>query len=192
MIFLIFSCELGVDRICKDAEFMIGRNPGVYWRTCWGILTPAVMITVLLYTLIQYEPLTYGEYVYPTTAYGESFFFQYNNRELHTIFTCDKMNFVVFIFLFISIFNSIQAIGWTISMIGVIQLPLWAVYAVIKQKGDTWSEKIANSFQPNAKWGPIDPIKNEKYQKYITNWQNELTANPPTTIFQKIMRKIYY
>lgn len=69
----LFFFLLGVDRICKDAEFMVGRNPGVYWRTCWGIVTPAVMITVLLYTLIQYKPLTYGEYVYPTTAYGELF-----------------------------------------------------------------------------------------------------------------------
>lgn len=62
---------LGVDRICRDVEFMIGRNPGIYWRICWGILTPIVMTVILIYTFITYEPLTYKKtYVYPPTAYG--------------------------------------------------------------------------------------------------------------------------
>lgn len=61
----------GVDRICRDAEFMIGRNPGIYWRLCWGILTPAVMTVILIYTFITYEPLLYKDtYVYPPMAYG--------------------------------------------------------------------------------------------------------------------------
>lgn len=61
----------GVDRICRDAEFMIGRNPGFYWRLCWGILTPVIMTVILIYTFITYEPLKYKKtYVYPTTAYG--------------------------------------------------------------------------------------------------------------------------
>lgn len=63
----------GIDRLCRDTEFMIGRNPGWYWRTCWGILTPLMMVFILLYTLISYKPLTYkGEY-YPSTAYGKHY-----------------------------------------------------------------------------------------------------------------------
>ncbi|XP_031631151.1 sodium-dependent nutrient amino acid transporter 1-like [Contarinia nasturtii] len=142
----------GVDRLCRDAEFMINRNPGRYWRTCWGILTPLIMIVILIYTLISYKPLKYKDQLYPPTAY---------------------------------------AIGWTISAIGLMQLPLWAVYTVIKQNGDTWSEKIRNSFHPNSKWGPVDPVTMEKYQKYIANWHNQLTENPPKNIWQKIMQKIY-
>lgn len=60
----------GVNRLCRDTEFMSGRNPGLYWRMCWGIITPAVMITILLYTFITYKPLTYRGYIYPDTAYG--------------------------------------------------------------------------------------------------------------------------
>lgn len=71
------------------------------------------------------------------------------------------------------------------------QLPLWAVYTVIKQKGDTWGEKIRNSFRPNIKWGPTDPATSERYNKYIANWHNEITANPPRNIWQKIKQKIY-
>lgn len=74
---------------------------------------------------------------------------------------------------------------------GIIQLPLWAVYAVIKQKGNTLSEKIQYAFQPNAKWGPTDPIKFEKYQKYIMNWQNEIAAQSNQGFLQKCKQKIF-
>lgn len=61
---------LGVDRLCRDTEFMLGRNPGLYWRICWGIVTPFLMIAILFYTFVTYKPLTYRNYVYPSTAYG--------------------------------------------------------------------------------------------------------------------------
>lgn len=61
---------LGVNRLCRDTEFMSGRNPGLYWRLCWGIISPAILITVLLYTFASYKPLTYQGKMYPDTAYG--------------------------------------------------------------------------------------------------------------------------
>lgn len=64
----------GVDRLCKDIEFMIGRNPGIYWRLCWGIITPILMISILIYTIVSYEPLTYKNIFYPNTAYGINIF----------------------------------------------------------------------------------------------------------------------
>lgn len=57
---------------------MIGRNPGFYWRTCWGILTPLFMVFILLYTLISYKPLTYKGQYYPSTAYGKRTFEYFN------------------------------------------------------------------------------------------------------------------
>lgn len=65
-------CYLGVDRLCKDVEFMIGRNPGVYWRICWGIITPLLMLVILLYTFITYKPITYKGQDYPDTAIGKA------------------------------------------------------------------------------------------------------------------------
>lgn len=92
--------------------------------------------------------------------------------------------------LFIALYLNV-AIGWMISAFGLIQIPLWAVHAVIKQKGDTWSEKIRSSFRPNAKWGPVDPLMREKYQKFIANWHSEISANPPTNIWQKFKQNVY-
>lgn len=68
-----FVFQTGIDRLCRDTEFMIGRNPGWYWRTCWGILTPLIMVFILLYTLISYKPLTYKGQYYPSAAYGKHF-----------------------------------------------------------------------------------------------------------------------
>lgn len=67
-----FWNRLGVNRLCRDTEFMIGRNPGLYWRVCWGIITPIAMIIILLYTFVSFTPLTYRNHVYPDQYYGES------------------------------------------------------------------------------------------------------------------------
>lgn len=61
----------GVRRICKDTEFMIGKNPNIYWRLCWGVITPALMTAILIYTFFAYEPLTYKGHSYPEWAYGK-------------------------------------------------------------------------------------------------------------------------
>lgn len=36
------------------------------------------------------------------------------------------------------------AIGWIISAVGIMQLPLWAMYAVYNQKGNTLMEVNTN------------------------------------------------
>lgn len=88
-------------------------------------------------------------------------------------------------------FGIFSAAGWTITAFGLIQLPLWAIYAVIKQKGDTLSDKIRSAFRPTLNWGPADPNNFERYHKYIANWHDELAANPPKNFWQKIQRKVY-
>lgn len=61
---------------------MIGHKPGLYWKLCWGFITPTFMIVILIYFLITYRPLEYNGVAYPTTAYGmnEKCFLRYRNR----------------------------------------------------------------------------------------------------------------
>lgn len=119
----------GVDRICKDAEFMIGKNPSIYWRICWGIVTPLIMTVILIYKLALYTLPTYNKTVYPDWAY---------------------------------------AIGFTITAVGILQVPLWALYAIKKQNGNTIWEKITGAFNPQVNWGPRDPHLLEQYKKMIS------------------------
>lgn len=71
-------CELyvmgwvyGVNRLCKDVEFMIGRKVGLYWRMCWSVITPIIMTVILIYFLSTYAPLTYNNKTYSNGMYGE-------------------------------------------------------------------------------------------------------------------------
>uniref|UniRef100_A0A8D8P6H6 Transporter n=2 Tax=Culex pipiens TaxID=7175 RepID=A0A8D8P6H6_CULPI len=118
----------GVDRLCKDVEFMLGHRPNLYWRLCWRWVTPLLMTAILIYNLVTLQPLTYQGYVYPTIAYD---------------------------------------LGWCIAALGLLQLPIWGIYAIYKQEGKTLSEKVMNAFRPTRNWGPIDPTLNQEYKKFI-------------------------
>ncbi|KAL7022830.1 hypothetical protein ACKWTF_012398 [Chironomus riparius] len=58
-------------------------------------------------------------------------------------------------------------IGWCISALGLIQLPIFAIYAICKQKGNTLWDKIKGAFKPTSNWGPRDSALNAKYKEYI-------------------------
>ena len=93
---LVAFCYIyGVRRVCKDVEFMLGFQPGMYWKACWYAITPIIMGAIVLYTLIFYEPPTDNGQDYPTVAH---------------------------------------AVGWCITALGVMWLPLLLITEVIKQK----------------------------------------------------------
>ncbi|KAL9916422.1 sodium-dependent nutrient amino acid transporter 1-like isoform 2-T2 [Glossina fuscipes fuscipes] len=139
----------GVDRLCKDAEFMMGRKVGLYWRWCWSVITPLIMTIILIYFLSTYTPLTYNNVSYPNWAY---------------------------------------ALGWTITAVGVLQLPLWLIVAVIRDPGVTWREKFIGAFKPKHDWGPIDPLLREQYNKAM---DNESIANQGLGCFGWIKKNIF-
>ena len=99
----------GIKRFCKDVEFMLGRYPGFYWRFCWAVVTPLLLISILVYSIATMEPIKYKDYVYPPAAY---------------------------------------AFGWCLATIGMLQLPIWAFYAIVKQNGATLQE-VSIVFIPN-------------------------------------------
>lgn len=61
----------GVDRLCGDVEFMLGVQTGWYWRVCWAVITPAMMVTILVYQFVTLQPLEYNGVMYPDFVYGE-------------------------------------------------------------------------------------------------------------------------
>lgn len=66
----------GLENICLDIEYMLGMKSSFYWRICWAIVTPVIMIVVFLYALITTEALVFGgNYTYPSEAYGMDFNF---------------------------------------------------------------------------------------------------------------------
>lgn len=50
---------------------MLGIKTSIYYRICWAVITPALMAAILIYTLVQYEPLQYNGYIYKDGVYSK-------------------------------------------------------------------------------------------------------------------------
>ncbi|KAA0194672.1 nutrient amino acid transporter 1-like [Hyalella azteca] len=77
LIFILAALEViavhwvyGIKRFCLDIEFMLNRKTSYYWKFCWAILIPVVLIVVFFYTVATSEALTHGKYVFGPGAIG--------------------------------------------------------------------------------------------------------------------------
>ncbi|GFY57015.1 sodium- and chloride-dependent glycine transporter 2 [Trichonephila inaurata madagascariensis] len=64
------SWVYGVDRFLHDIFLMTKRMPSVWWKLCWCYITPATIIALLLFILINHTAITYNSYVYPSWSIG--------------------------------------------------------------------------------------------------------------------------
>ncbi|XP_068148103.1 sodium-dependent nutrient amino acid transporter 1 [Drosophila tropicalis] len=51
----------GTKRLCEDAEFMLNIKTSYYYRICWSIVTPLVMIVIFVYNLYSMPTLKYHD-----------------------------------------------------------------------------------------------------------------------------------
>uniref|UniRef100_A0A671X5X7 Transporter n=1 Tax=Sparus aurata TaxID=8175 RepID=A0A671X5X7_SPAAU len=49
----------------KDVEMMLGFPPPLFFKVCWRFISPVIISFILIFTVIQYKPITYNDYVYP-------------------------------------------------------------------------------------------------------------------------------
>lgn len=71
---LSFGWIYGVNRLCKDIEFMLGIKTGLYWRICWGLISPLIMTAILCFKAVTLKPLKYHDYTYTEWELGMAFF----------------------------------------------------------------------------------------------------------------------
>jgi solute carrier family 6 amino acid transporter-like protein 5/7/9/14 len=50
---------------------MLSKKMGIYWRLCWGVVTPVLMLVILVYSMATMKPETYHDEPFPTSAYGK-------------------------------------------------------------------------------------------------------------------------
>ncbi|CAK9801909.1 Sodium-dependent nutrient amino acid transporter 1 [Anthophora plagiata] len=60
----------GIENLLDDVEFMLNRKPSSYWRICWFLVTPLILLVIFFYTVATLSPLTYGGKGYPASAHA--------------------------------------------------------------------------------------------------------------------------
>ncbi|XP_055691980.1 sodium-dependent nutrient amino acid transporter 1-like [Lutzomyia longipalpis] len=84
------------------------------------------------------------------------------------------------------------AAGWILSTLGLMQFPLWALYAIKKQKVQGVWNKLHSALQPKANWGPLDENLLREYQSYTAKHMRESEPHwRQMNFFEKIRDKIF-
>nr|XP_040050712.1 sodium- and chloride-dependent GABA transporter ine [Gasterosteus aculeatus aculeatus] len=86
----------GVPRLSSIVKRMQGNNPNIYFRVCWLLLSPLLVLCILISSIVYYTPAHYGEYSYPGWA---------------------------------------EAVGWCVSLVSIIWIPLGAIQEIKRHKG---------------------------------------------------------
>ncbi|XP_078081097.1 sodium- and chloride-dependent GABA transporter 1 isoform X2 [Mustelus asterias] len=60
-------CFYGIPRLSQNIEEMVGKKPNIYLRVCW-LLSTALILIIMVFVIIDFEPVRYGNYKYPEWA----------------------------------------------------------------------------------------------------------------------------
>lgn len=167
-----FGWIYGVDRICRDIKFMLGLNTSLFWRICWGIVTPLVTILILLLSFIEYEAFN--------VPVG------YNGKILLESETRVITQLIVLQFLVCPV------LGWFIYILAILQLPGWALYAASRLSSKTFGtfvESLKKSFRPLSDWGPGEVADRTRYQEEVE--QHEATLPRDRNVSDFIKRRLF-
>lgn len=60
----------GVNRLSSNLREMNGYRANIYFLTCWLIIAPLLVSVLLVFSVIQFKPARYEDYVFPPWAQG--------------------------------------------------------------------------------------------------------------------------
>ncbi|KAG7273138.1 hypothetical protein CRUP_034536, partial [Coryphaenoides rupestris] len=68
VLLLVIVCFLGslsVNRFSNDIKSMLGSAPGLFWKVCWVVISPAFLAYIIVSSLVKTPPLSLFDYKYP-------------------------------------------------------------------------------------------------------------------------------
>ncbi|KAF6206322.1 hypothetical protein GE061_017553 [Apolygus lucorum] len=65
---IAISWFFGADKVTEFIEEMMDMKASRFWYICWVYISPAVMMAIFIFNVLEYVPATYGSYSYPTWA----------------------------------------------------------------------------------------------------------------------------
>ncbi|OWA50488.1 Sodium-dependent proline transporter [Hypsibius exemplaris] len=107
----------GLKRLQHNLDFMMKYTPSIYFRSCWVIIAPLILLFIFIYSMADYKPFATNDPdgKYPKWADG---------------------------------------IGWLLALASILQIPIWAIYSVVKQSATSCRNKLLQASQPTSEWGP--------------------------------------
>nr|XP_019941056.1 PREDICTED: sodium- and chloride-dependent GABA transporter ine-like [Paralichthys olivaceus] len=60
----------GVNRLSDNLEEMTGKRASIFFKLCWLIIAPGLITVILIFSIIQFKPARYEDYVFPPWAQG--------------------------------------------------------------------------------------------------------------------------
>ena len=67
---LVIGWIYGASRFYIDISLMRGSEPCIYWKILWCFITPSLVMFIFGFTVLKLQPVTYGDYSYPSWALG--------------------------------------------------------------------------------------------------------------------------
>ncbi|XP_070657121.1 sodium- and chloride-dependent glycine transporter 1-like isoform X5 [Bos indicus] len=58
----------GHQNYSEDVQMMLGFPPPCFFQICWRFISPTIIFLILIFLVIQYQPITYNQYRYPSWA----------------------------------------------------------------------------------------------------------------------------
>ena len=60
----------GADTFLEDLRYMLGfyPYPRIFWYWAWKLMSPAIVLSILVFTAVDYSGNKYADYHYPTWA----------------------------------------------------------------------------------------------------------------------------
>ncbi|KAI0240679.1 Sodium- and chloride-dependent glycine transporter 1 [Lamellibrachia satsuma] len=65
---IALSWVYGYDRLAADIKLMIGVHIGWYWKVTWKFISPITLVTLLVFSIVKFQPNKYRGYEFPLTA----------------------------------------------------------------------------------------------------------------------------
>ncbi|KAL0110486.1 hypothetical protein PUN28_013833 [Cardiocondyla obscurior] len=66
---IAIAWSYGLGNFLNDIEFMLNRRLSIFWRICWSVLTPGIILVIFIYTFVNLELLKYNNKFYPSLIY---------------------------------------------------------------------------------------------------------------------------
>lgn len=57
------------------------------------------------------------------------------------------------------------ACGWLLLLLGIIQIPLWAIIAICKNRREPVWQMMKSLLKPSSSWGPLNPSTKKEWEQ---------------------------